>query len=117
MLAGVSTEWYIRLERGHISGVSDEVLDAVADALRLVDEERGYLLDLARAAKPAHRTVTRRREVPLSPQVQWMLDSVTMSAAYVRNGRLDVIGSNALGRALHSPMFDSPTTVDLLGLA
>ncbi|MFT3877483.1 MAG: helix-turn-helix transcriptional regulator [Propioniciclava sp.] len=112
VLAGVSTEWYIRLERGHISGVSEEVLDAVAEALRLDDEERAYLLDLARAAKPSHRQATRRREVPLAPQVQWMLDSVTLSAAYVRNGRLDVIGSNALGRALHSPMFDSPTTVN-----
>lgn len=39
-----------------------------------------------------------------------MLDSVTMSAAFVRNGSLDIIGSNALGRALHAPMFASPTT-------
>lgn len=112
VLAGVSTEWYIRLERGHIGGVSEEVLDAVADALRLDEDERGYLLDLARAAKPLRRTVTRRREAAVSPQVQWMLDSITMSAAYVRNGRLDIIGSNPLGRALHSPMFASPTTLN-----
>jgi MmyB-like transcription regulator ligand binding domain len=76
----------------------------------LDDEERGYLLDLARAAKPTHRKPTRRREVALAPPVQWMLDSVTMSAAFVRNGRLDVIGTNALARALHAPMFASPTT-------
>lgn len=112
VLAGVSTEWYTKLEKGHIAGVSEDVLDAVADALRLDDDERTYLLDLARAAKPAHRQPTRRREVPLAPRVQWMLDSITMSAAFVRNGRLDVIGSNALGRALHAPMFASPTTVD-----
>lgn len=110
VLAGVSTEWYTRLEKGHIAGVSEDVLDAVADALRLNEEERGYLFDLARAAKPAHRKATRRREVPLAPPVQWMLDSVTLSAAFVRNGRLDVIGSNALARALHAPMFDSSTT-------
>lgn len=109
VLAGVSTEWYTRLEKGHIGEVSEDVLDAVAVALRLDDDERTYLNDLARAAKPAHRKAARRRDVPIAPQVQWMLDSVTMSAAFVRNGRLDVIGSNALGRALHAPMFDSPT--------
>ncbi|SDQ33735.1 helix-turn-helix transcriptional regulator [Leucobacter chromiiresistens] len=110
VLAGVSTEWYTRLEKGHIGEVSAEVLDAVAEALRLDDDERTYLHDLARAAKPAHRRRARGREVPLAPQVQWMLDSISMSAAFARNGRLDVIGSNSLGRALHAPMFDSPTT-------
>ncbi|WP_051298502.1 helix-turn-helix transcriptional regulator [Arthrobacter castelli] len=109
VLAGVSTEWYTRLEKGHIGEVSEDVLDAVAEALRLDDDERTYLNDLARAAKPARRKAARRREVPIAPQVQWMLDSITMSAAFVRNGRLDVIGSNALGRALHAPMFESPT--------
>ena len=112
VLAGVSTEWYTRLEKGHIGEVSEEVLDAVAEALRLDDDERTYLHDLARAAKPAHRKAVRRRDVPLAPQVQWMLDSITMSAAFVRNGRLDVIGSNALCRALHAPMFAGPTTAE-----
>ena len=112
VLAGVSSEWYTRLEKGHIGEVSEEVLDAVAVALRLDDDERTYLHDLARAAKPAHRRAVRRRDLPLAPQVQWMLDSVTLSAAFVRNGRLDVIGSNALGRALHAPMFASPTAAN-----
>ena len=52
VLAGVSTDWYTRLEKGHISGVSDEVLDAVAQALRLDEAERDHLYDLARAARP-----------------------------------------------------------------
>ncbi|MEU0236266.1 helix-turn-helix transcriptional regulator [Nocardiopsis sp. NPDC006198] len=110
VLAGVSIEWYTRLEKGHIAGVSEEVLDAVAHALRLDDEERTHLFDLARAARPAHRKATRRREVALAPPVQWMLDSITLSAAFVRNGRLDVVATNALARALHAPMFTSPTT-------
>ncbi|SIO88563.1 Putative DNA-binding protein [Nocardiopsis sp. JB363] len=109
VLAGVSIEWYTRLEKGHIAGVSEEVLDAVARALRLDEEERTHLFDLARAARPAHRKATRRREVALAPPVQWMLDSITMSAAFVRNGRLDVVATNALARALHAPMFDSQT--------
>lgn len=117
VLAGVSTEWYTRLEKGHIAEVSAEVLDAVAAALRLDDDERTYLHDMARAAKPAHRRADRRRrDATVAPQVQWMLDSVTMSAAFVRNGHLDVLGSNALGRALHAPMFASPTTTTTAGV-
>jgi hypothetical protein len=50
----VSTEWYTRLEKGHISGVSEDVLEAVARALQLDDAERAYLFDLARAARPAN---------------------------------------------------------------
>ncbi|MGW9551846.1 helix-turn-helix domain-containing protein [Citricoccus zhacaiensis] len=110
VLAGVSTEWYTRLEKGHIAGVSDEVLAAVAHALRLNEEERTYLFDLSRAARPAPRRAPRRREAALAPAVHWMLDTITLSAAFVRNGRLDVIGTNALARALHAPMFASPTT-------
>jgi transcriptional regulator with XRE-family HTH domain len=56
VLAGVSPEWYSRLKKGHIGGVSEEVLAAVATALRLDEEERTYLFDLARAARPANRT-------------------------------------------------------------
>jgi transcriptional regulator with XRE-family HTH domain len=110
VLAGVSSEWYTRLEQGHISGVSEDVLEAVARALRLNEEEHTYLFDLARAARPARRTTSRRTEVGVATHVQWMLDSMTMSAAFVRNGRLDVVATNPLARALHAPMFDSPTT-------
>src|SRR5213075_2704993 len=49
VLAGVSTEWYTRLEKGHITGVSADVLDAVSRALHLDDAERAHLSDLARA--------------------------------------------------------------------
>ena len=110
MLAGVSTEWYRRLEKGHIGGVSDDVLDAVARALQLDEDEHTYLFDLARAARPAHRTPSRRKDVEVPPQVQWLLDSMTMSSAFVRNGRHDIIASNPLARALHAPVFDSDTT-------
>ncbi|UBU18657.1 helix-turn-helix transcriptional regulator [Nonomuraea gerenzanensis] len=110
VLAGVSTEWYTRLEKGHISGVSQEVLDAVAQALRLDQDERTYLSDLARAARPARRALSRRKDVQVPPRVQWLLDSMTMSAAFVRNGRQDVVAGNALARALLAPLFDSPVT-------
>ena len=109
VLSGVSTEWYTRLEKGHISGVSEDVLAAVARALQLSDDERGYLFDLARAARPARRTAARPREAVVDSPVQWLIDSVTLSAVFLRNGRLDVVASNALARALHAPLFASPT--------
>lgn len=108
VLAGVSTDWYVRLEKGHISGVSDDVLDAVARALQLSDAERDHLFNLARAAKPARapRRRSGRAEIPAS--LQRVLDSMTGTAAFVRNGRLDILAANALGRALYSPVLDRP---------
>ncbi|TYP90451.1 helix-turn-helix transcriptional regulator [Blastococcus xanthinilyticus] len=108
VLAGVSTDWYTRLEKGHIAGVSEDVLAAVARALQLDDEERTYLFDLARAARPA-RAPQRRSRAQLPPSVQWMLDSMTGSAAFVANRRLDIVASNTLGWALHAPLFDNPS--------
>ena len=107
VLAGVSTGWYERLEKGHIAGVSEDVLEAVAHALQLDDAERLHLYNLARAAKPT-RAPQRRDRAQVPPRVQWMLDSMTGSAAFVANGRLDILATNTLGRALHSPLFDDP---------
>ena len=109
VLSGVSTEWYTRLEKGHITGVSEEVLGAVAHALQLSEDERDYLFDLAKAARPSVRPRQRPKENPVDGPVQWLLDSISMSAAFLRNGRLDVVASNSLARALHVPMFESPT--------
>jgi transcriptional regulator with XRE-family HTH domain len=107
VLAGVSPDWYIRLEKGHISGVSNDVLDAVARALQLSDVEREHLFNLARAAKPT-RTPRRSSKTQIPASVQRVLDSMTGTAAFVRNGRLDILASNALGRALYAPVLDQP---------
>jgi transcriptional regulator with XRE-family HTH domain len=109
VLAGVSTEWYTRLEKGHISGVSEDVLEAVARALQFDEAERVYLFDLARAARPTGRAPRARKQAQVRPRVQWMLDSMTSSAAFVRNGRMDILAINALGRALYAPMFTDPS--------
>lgn len=104
LLAGVSIDYYIRLERGHIAGASEEVLDAVAGALQLDEAEREHLHDLARAAKrPARRT--RRTRGPLPDSVLRVLHSMTDSPAFIRNGRLDILATNTLGRALYAPLF------------
>jgi transcriptional regulator with XRE-family HTH domain len=106
MLAGVSADYYTRLEKGNLTGVSDTVLEAIAGALQLNEAERLHLLDLARAANisPARAA---RRKVPqqLRPSARLILDGMTDVPAFVRNGRLDVLAANPLGRALYAPAF------------
>ncbi|RFC78453.1 helix-turn-helix transcriptional regulator [Streptomyces sp. AcE210] len=108
MLAGVSIDYYVRLERGHLAGASEEVLDGVANALQLDDAERSHLYDLARAVarRPTRRT-RRIRAVPDS--VLRVLDSMTDAPAFIRNGRLDILAVNRLGRALYAPLFADHT--------
>ncbi|UOB08349.1 helix-turn-helix domain-containing protein [Streptomyces sp. HP-A2021] len=108
-LASISTDYYTRVEQGRMRA-SVSVLEAVARALHLDEDERRYLFDLVRAAGPARSAPRRHRDVEVPPSVQWMLDSMTKSSAFVRNGRMDVIAHNALFRALNAPMFDSDTT-------
>jgi hypothetical protein len=99
VLAGVSIEYYTRLERGNLAGVSD-VVEAVSRALHLDDAELAHLLDVARAQGPARRRATRRpQQVRL--KVQATLDAFTGGPAFVRNGRFDVLGTNLLGRAVY----------------
>jgi transcriptional regulator with XRE-family HTH domain len=111
-LAGVSVEYYTRLERGNLKGVSDSVLDALAQALRLDDTERMYLYDLARAAGPAPQArASRQQEVrpTVRPSVARIIEGMPELAAFVMNDRLDALAANPLGRALYSEMYADPT--------
>ena len=105
MLAGISVEYYTRLERGAASGVSDEVLDAIARALRLDEAERAHLFDLLRAVDTRRAARRRPSQERVRPAVQWILDGMTELPAYVRNGRLDILAANRLGVALYAPVF------------
>ncbi|MFC5132259.1 helix-turn-helix transcriptional regulator [Paeniglutamicibacter kerguelensis] len=106
MLAGVSVDYYVRLERGNLAGASESVLDAIARTLRLDEAEREYLFDLARAAGPAR---TRRSPaLVVRPEVQQVLDAMTDAPAWVRNGRHDILAANRMGRALYLPVFEDP---------
>jgi len=109
-VAGVSIEYYTRLERGNLSGVSEAVLDAVAGALQLDESERAYLFDLAKAASaPATpRRPARPATRELRPSIQRLLDSMVGIPAFVRNGRLDILGINVMGRALYNLAFEQP---------
>ncbi len=108
MLAGVSVDYYTRLERGTLKGVSDGVLDGLAAALRLDDDERTHLWDLARLANAGVKTMHRNVPTRVRPGVQQLLDAITGAPAWVRNERGDVVATNDLGRALYSPMFAGP---------
>jgi MmyB-like transcription regulator ligand binding domain/Helix-turn-helix domain len=108
MLAGVSVDYYNRLERGHVAGASDHVLDGIVRALLLDDAERAHLFDLVRAVQgtsPPRRGTTRTQ---VRASMRWMLDGMSGCPAFLRNRRLDILAANPLGRALYSVMYDAP---------
>ena len=111
-LADMSVEYYAKLERGNLAGVSPAVLEAVARALHLDEAERAHLLNLARAADGSD-ALTRPRKRPARSwrphrSLQWTLDAVTAGVAFVRNGRLDILAVNALGRAFYADLYATP---------
>lgn len=109
-LAGVSVEYYSKLERGALGGVSASVLDAIARALQLDDAERGHLFHLAQAADGTSAGMRPRRRPAKRwtprPSLQWVLDKFT-APAIVRNGRMDLLACNHLGRAMHASLYDA----------
>jgi transcriptional regulator with XRE-family HTH domain len=108
LLAGVSVDYYTRMERGNMSGVSEGVLESVARALALDESERLHLHDLARATRPSTRPRRQSAAQQVRPNVQRILDSMVGAPAFVRNHRFDVLAANQLGRALYLPLFDTP---------
>lgn len=110
MLAGISAEYYVRLERGNLRGVSEDVLDGIAGALQLDEAERNHLFDLARAANTStsRRGARRTAQERVRPVVQRILDSLVGAPAFVRNERLDVLAANQLGEAFYAPLYDDP---------
>ncbi len=107
-LAGVSVEYYTKLERGDLRGASDEVLDAIASALRLDEAERSHLFDLARTANAGARA--RRRPAPragVRPSLRHLVDSICTGVAVLGNMRGDIVATNTLARALYDPIYRS----------
>jgi transcriptional regulator with XRE-family HTH domain len=113
-LAGVSVEYYARLERGAIAGASEAVLDGVARALQMDYAEREYLYRLARQAAGATHAGRRsgKHAAVWRPtrSIQWVLDSMQSAVAMVGNGRTDLLAWNPLGGALMDEMLASATT-------
>lgn len=107
----MSVEYYAKLERGALAGVSSGVLDAIARALQLDDAERAHLLHLAHEADGSNAVLRRRRpqRQSIQPSLQWTLDTITTGPAIVGNNRMDFLAANHLGRAMYSDMLLDPT--------
>ncbi len=108
LLAGISVEYYTRLERGNARGVSEGVLDAVSTALQLDEAEHDHLIDLARTANAelAPRRAAAAQKV--RPTIARIVDAMVDMPAVVRNARLDILYANDLGRALYSELYRDP---------
>ena len=107
-LAGVSVDYYTRLERGNLSGVSDSVLDAIARALELDRAEHDHLYDLARTANTSGRKrAASAAPAGVRPELQHLLDAITGAPAFIGNNRMDILAANTLGYALYSDMYRS----------
>jgi hypothetical protein len=104
ILAGISVEYYTRLERGNAAGVSESVLEGLSRALQLDEAEHAHFVDLARATN-TRRAPSRRVAQRVRPVMQQVLNCMTDAPAFVLNERLDVLAANELGRSLYSPMF------------
>ncbi|MFE7708084.1 helix-turn-helix transcriptional regulator [Streptomyces sp. NPDC057486] len=112
-LADMSVEYYAKLERGNLTGVSPAVLEALARALQLDDAERAHLLNLAHAADGSDaltRPRRRRTRDQWKPHgsLQWTLDAITAGPAFVRNGRMDILAANQLARAFYADVYATP---------
>ncbi|MET0886983.1 MAG: helix-turn-helix transcriptional regulator [Mycetocola sp.] len=109
LVAGMSSEYYKRLERGNASGVSEAVIDGVSRALQLDEAEHAHLYDLIRSANAgAHPTRRARstRKTQLTSGMRQTIDAMSTVPVFIQNGRLDAIATNRLGAALFSEMLD-----------
>jgi transcriptional regulator with XRE-family HTH domain len=108
MVAGLSVDYYGRLERGNLAGASESVLEAVARALRLDDAERQHLFDLARHTETtaARRPAGPRAPAAPRPAVTSILSGMTRIPAYVRTARMEIVAANELCRALYGGALD-----------
>jgi len=108
LLAGVSIDYYVRMERGNLTGASDAVLEGVANALQLDEAERAHLFDLARASQPSSPRQRRSRPAGVTSGIRQILDAITDAPAWVRNARHDMLAANRLARALYAPVLADP---------
>jgi transcriptional regulator with XRE-family HTH domain len=104
LLAGVSVDYYVRMERGSLAGASDGVLDALARALRLDEAERDHLFRLARRSREPGGARRRRPAVTVRPALRQVLDAIADAPAWICNARYDVLAMNRLARALYAPL-------------
>ena len=98
LVAGVSADYYMRLEQGRDHRPSEQILDALARALRLDDDAIAYMYKLARPAP--HLAATDPTDDSVDPGLQQLLDAWATTPALLQNRRMDTLASNALAQAL-----------------
>lgn len=97
VLAAISTDYYSRLEQGRIQA-SPSVLESLARVLRLDDDQRTYMYELA--ATHDYRPPRRVPRPKVQPQLQRMLDDLALTPAFVIGPRTEIVAWNALGAAM-----------------
>ncbi|MFI0923359.1 helix-turn-helix transcriptional regulator [Streptomyces sp. NPDC021012] len=110
-LAGVSVDYYIRLEQGRGQNVSEAVLEAIGRVLELDGTEQAHLRDLIRPAQAARRAASRGLQA-VRPGVQLLLDGMTDTPAFVLGRRMDVLAWNALADAIAGFSRKSPSELN-----
>jgi transcriptional regulator with XRE-family HTH domain len=101
MLAGVSADYYVRLEQGRDQHPSEQVLEALARALQLDDDAAAHLHELARPA-PRRRRRSPARVERVRPGVLRMMDAMPHTPAFITGRRMDVLAANPLAVALNA---------------
>ncbi|MGW3648260.1 helix-turn-helix transcriptional regulator [Streptomyces sp. NPDC000878] len=108
-LAGVSTEYYTRLEQGRAGNPSTEVIEAIARALRLDETEREHFTDLLRSGTRTTRRAPARAQ-QVRPGLRLMLETLDQVPAFVLGRRTDVLASNRLARVVLTDFDALPAT-------
>jgi transcriptional regulator with XRE-family HTH domain len=108
LIAGISVEYYVRLERGNARGVSEGVLEAISGALQLDEAEHSHLLDLVRTANETQPVRRTQAQQAVRPSVRRIVDAMADVSAHVRNGRFDILYANSLAVALYSDLYRDP---------
>lgn len=112
MLAGVSADYYTRLEQGRLTSASEGVIVSIAEALRLTEPETAYLRNLLRRPdernQRAATATTNADRQQVRPGILRLVDTFTDQAAFVLGRRSEVLASNSLLDALLTPFNIKP---------
>lgn len=108
LLAGISTTYYTRLERGKVGGISDAVLHGLVDALQLTPQEADYVASAITVTGWKPQDVGAPDSLAVPVPIQRLLDAVATQPILVLNERCDIVASNSMGRALYPYHFEEP---------
>lgn len=106
--AGVSTDYYTRLEQGRHKRPSESVLSALARALQLGETATGHLFDLARSSAASPSSAPANTIQRVRPSLHKLLDSLTEHPAFIRGRRTEVLGMNRLAASLLTDFLAKP---------